>query len=294
MVWPRLTFVIGKGGAGKSTVSAALAVYLASAKTTLLADLDQRGSAARLLQTTPSDGEPVRAGQRLEICRLSAQRELTRFVERIVPVRTISRRMLGSRTFGYVTAALPGLEAFLLLTRLSAMAGEAARDDRYMVVDGLSTGASLELLSVALGVQNLAGAGTLNRLALELEHFIADPNRFGVAIVTGPEELALKEGLQAAAQLRAQLQVGFVIAIVNGCARPLFTKIEAQQVSKLDEQHGRLVRRRMELHAAARRAHSGFHAAGLDVIELPLLFTAMIGPPEVALLGRAFAHQVEL
>ena len=37
--------------------------------------------------------------------------ELEAFMDRIVPLRAVSRRMLESRTFGYVTAALPGLKA---------------------------------------------------------------------------------------------------------------------------------------------------------------------------------------
>jgi len=44
--------------------------------------------------------------------------------------------MLKSRTFGFVTAALPGLEAFLMLERLRLMADEAAKEDRFVVVDG--------------------------------------------------------------------------------------------------------------------------------------------------------------
>lgn len=292
MAWPRLTFVIGKGGAGKSTVATALATHLAGIRPTVLADLDQRGSAARLLGLRPPDDGMVRAAQRLDICSLSARRELEHFIERIVPVRMISNRMLGSRTFTYVTAALPGLQAFLLLSRLSSMAGEAAREDRYVVVDGLSTGASLELLSVAAGVRNLAGAGTLNRMAAELETFIADPNRFGVAIVVSPQELALREALEAAGRLRDQFRIDRVVAILNGVAAPVFTKVEAEQAMTADPEHAGLVRRRMDFDAAARRVRKELGAAGLEVIELPMLFTAAIGQAEVARLSRSLRNKV--
>jgi anion-transporting ArsA/GET3 family ATPase len=292
MAWPRLTFVVGKGGAGKSTVSAALAMHLATIRPTILADLDQRGSAARLLQVRSSEGEAVRAGERLELCSLSPRRELENFIERIVPVRMISRRMLGSRTFAYVTAALPGLEAFLLLSRLSSMAGEAAREDRYVVVDGLSTGASLELLSVGPGVRNLAAAGTLNRLAAELEGFISDPNRFGAAVVVAPQELAMREALEAAARLREDLRVGVVSAILNGVAAPLFTRAEAEPAMAADPELARLVQRRLEFDAAAKRVRKALADAGLEVIELPMVFSAAIGKPQVAQLSRSFRRKV--
>ncbi len=292
MAWPRLTFVIGKGGAGKSTVSTALAIHLAASRPVLLADLDQRGSAARLLGVRAPEEGHVQAGQRLELCSLSARRELEQFIRRIVPVRMISSRMLGSRTFGYVTAALPGLQAFLLLSRLSSMAGEAAREDRFVVVDGLSTGASLELLAVAAGVRNLAAAGTLNRLAGELESFISDPNRFGVAIVVSPQDLALKEALEAATALRDQLNISRVTAILNGVPAPLFSRAEAEQAMAADPAQAMLVQRRIHLDAAALRVRRKLAAADLPVIELPMLFTAALGKAQVMRLARALRNQV--
>ncbi len=265
---------------------------LAESRATIVADLDQRGSAARLLGVGTAQETPVEAAERLQVHSLSARRELERFIQRIVPVRMISNRMLGSRTFAYVTAALPGLDAFLLLSRLSAMAGEAARDDRYVVVDGLSTGASLELLSVAAGVRRLAGAGTLSRLATELEGFISDPNRFGVAIVAAPQELALKEALEAASTLREQLNINRIIAILNGVAAPLFTPAEAEQAMAADLNHAALVKRRLELDAAATRIRRELEAAGLRVIDLPMLFSASVGKSELARLSRSMRDKV--
>jgi anion-transporting ArsA/GET3 family ATPase len=293
MAWPRLTFVIGKGGAGKSTVSTALALRLADLRPTILADLDQRGSAARLLGVRKSEDGPIKAGEQLDLYSLSPRRELEQFIRRIVPVRMISDRMLGSRTFAYVTAALPGLEAFLLLSRLSTMAGEAARDDRYVVVDGLSTGASLELLSVATGVRNLAAAGTLNRLAANLEGFISDSNRFGVALVVSPQELALKESLEAASNLREQLSVRTMLAILNGAAAPLFTAAEAEQAIAAQMEGADLVRRRLEMSAAARRVRRQLEAAGLAVIELPMLFTATVARADLTRLSRSLRGKLD-
>jgi len=127
MAWPRLILVTGKGGTGKSTVAAALAQALARRRPTILGDLDGRGSVARLI----GDHE----GGTLEIVTITPRGELEAFIDRIVPLRAVSRRMLESRTFGYVTAALPGLEAFLMLERLRLIAGKAALEDRFAVID---------------------------------------------------------------------------------------------------------------------------------------------------------------
>src|ERR1700691_6164767 len=241
MALPRLIFVTGKGGTGKSTVAAALACAMARRRPTTLADLDGQQSAAHILghhasAAPDARGAPdVRVGINhasnattildgaLELAALTPRAELDAFIQRIVPLRAISRRMLKSRTFGYVTAALPGLEAFLMIERLRLMAGRAALEDRFAVVDAPATGHALELLAVARTIAGLAPIGTLNRLARAVEEFLADRNRFGVVLTVVPEELALREAIEAPGTLREKLGIESVSAILNGVAPALFT-----------------------------------------------------------------------
>jgi len=286
MALPRLIFITGKGGTGKSIAAAALAVALARRNPVVLADLDRRSSAARMLGADQNGRGFCRVNERIEVRALSPRAELESFIETIVPLKAISRRMLGSRTFGYVTAAVPGLEAFLMLERLRIMAGEAARDDSYLVIDGPASGSAIELLSVAAGLGRLAPRGRLNRLSLELERFLADPNRFGVAITLSPEEAALREAMETASALDERMGIRRVAAILNGVARPLFNRAEGKIAAAMGE-HGRLVARRIELGALAERARRRLTSTGLNVIELPMLFTESIGKAEIFELSRA-------
>lgn len=280
MALPRLIFVTGKGGTGKSTVAAALAVAAARERPTTLADLGEHCPAASLL------GE---AGEALKVLTLSPRQELQSFIERIVPLRAVARRMLESRTFGYVSAALPGLEAFLMLERLRRLAGDAALNDRQVVVDGPATGTALELLSVASGVGELAPRGTLHRLALELQDFLADPLRFGVAIVLNPERLALHEALEAAAALEHKLGIRALAAILNCAADPLFTPAEFKLAAALGDGHGALALRRRELGAAATETRRALARASLRTVELPMFFTPALRRPQIARLARALS-----
>ncbi len=286
---PRLIFVTGKGGTGKSTVAAALARALARRYPTTLADLDQRGSAARLVGAQPNGPEAISAGKRLEVMALWPRRELEAFIERIVPLRAISRRMLNSRTFTYVTAALPGLEAFLMLERLRLMAGDAALRDRYVVIDAPATGTALELLSVAQGTARIAPRGTLGRIAAELEGFLGDARRFGVVITLRPEELALSEALETAAQLRDRLRVDTIAAVLNAVPAPLFTGDELQALDNLDGGAAQLAMRRLEMERTGVRARRELGAAGLRVIEMPMLFKTAISRADLLELGAALA-----
>jgi Anion-transporting ATPase len=296
MALPRSIFVTGKGGTGKSTVAAALAMALAQQRPTTLASLDGRQSASRLLGVVATDaaaapGAPPDPELALDAVAITPQGELEAFIQRIVPLRAVSRRMLQSRTFGYVTAALPGLEAFLMLERMRQLAGSAALHDRFAVIDAPATGHALELLAVAEGIGNLAPVGTLNRLARAVKEFLADRNRFGVILTVTPEELALREALDAAADLRDRLGIECVGAVLNCVSPPLFTAAEIARLVPLAA-HARLADHRVALARFARGARRKLERAGLAVVELPMLYQPRLAALEVESLSRRLASEM--
>jgi len=285
MTLPRVLFVTGKGGTGKSTVAAAIAIALSRRRPTTLADLDRRLSAAAMLGSMPQNSTAVKVTDSLDVVALTQRAELEAFIERIVPIRAISRRMLRSRTFGYVTAALPGLEAFLLLERLRIMAGDAALEDRYLVIDAPASGSAVELLSVSSGVKNIAPAGTLNRLADSIDSFLCDPTRFGAVITMTPEELAVREALETAVTIRERLGIVTVAAIINCVPDLLFDTAELAAMSPLGG-HASLAIRRNCAHENAALVAPRFADAGIPIVSLPMMFTPAIGPREIEKLGR--------
>jgi arsenite/tail-anchored protein-transporting ATPase len=285
MTLPRLIFVTGKGGTGKSTVAAALALALSRERPTTLSDLDGRQSAARLLGATVNQDRDAMSGEALDVIAITPQGELEAFIHRIVPLRAVSRRMLQSRTFGYVTAALPGLEAFLMLERLRLLAGTAALNDRFVVIDAPATGHAMELLTVAKGIRNLAPIGTLNRLSSAIEEFLIDRNRFGVMLTVTPEDLALREAIETAATLREGLGIQCIGAILNTVAPPLFTAAEVAKLRPF-EAHARLAERRRGLGEFASHARKELERAKITVTELPMLYEAVLGADQVATLSQ--------
>ena len=277
MKLPRVLFVTGKGGTGKSTVAAALALALAERRPTTLADLGGDLGAANLLGA-------ISAGDSLSVIGLSPRAELNSFIRRIVPVAAISERMLRSRTFGYVTAALPGLEAFLLLERLRMMGGEAALNDCYVAIDAPASGTALELLAVATGIKGVAPAGTLNRLANEVQAFLSDRARFGVLLTITPEELALREALDTARALRG-MGIHIVGSVVNRSPQALFSEGELQRLDTLTA-HRRLAEKRFAEQAALETARKKLKSEQIAIFQLPMLYRAVLGPREIADLSQ--------
>ena len=84
-----------------------------------------------------------------------------------------------------------------------------------------------------------------------------------------PEELALREALEAAAALR-ELGIECVGAILNGVPPALFTAAEIAKLGPL-KGHAQLAERRRELAEFARHARRELERAGMAVAELPLV-----------------------
>jgi arsenite/tail-anchored protein-transporting ATPase len=288
MQLPRVLFVTGKGGTGKSTVAAALAVALSHRRSSILADLSTHLGAAALLGAPHCEDQTTRLSESLEVVALSQRAELNSFIKRLVPLAAISDRMLRSRTFGYVTTALPGLEAFLLLERLRMMAGEAALHDRYVVIDAPATGTALELLAVANGVKGVAPVGTLRRLADDVQEFLTDPHRFAVLLTVTPEDLSVRETLATVETLKSARRIEVAGAILNRSTNALFEEDELGQLGALPA-HRKLAARRIAERAAAVAARKELERAGVVPFELPMLYRAVIGRREISALARALA-----
>jgi len=286
MAIPHLILVTGKGGTGKSSVAGALALALSNRGRTVLADLDQRRTAARLLGIELDGLSYFSATANLEVRSFTPRTELETFIECIVPIKVISRRMLRSHTFGYVTAALPGLEAFLMLERLRQLADEVAARNGFAVIDAPASGSVLELLSVSQGVRDLAPSGTLNRLARAVDEFLRNPRRFGVLLTARPERLAVREALEALATLRDKLGIGYIAAILNGVPDPLLSPSDYAKIHRLAA-HRRLALQRKATCELAARAHKQFEEAGVEVIELPMLYTPEFARPQLEMLADA-------
>jgi len=284
MPLPHLILITGKGGTGKSSTAGALALALSNHGKTVLADLDQRQTSARLLGVEVDERSDSRAMENLQLRSLTPRNELESFIERIVPIKAISRRMLRSHTFGYVTAALPGLEAFLMLERLRQLADEAAARDGFAVIDAPASGGVLELLSVTRAVRDLAPSGTLNRLARAVDDFLRNSRRFGVWVTARPERLAIREASETLANLRDKLEIRYVAAVLNGVPDPLFSSADYAKMLKLAE-HRRLALQRKATSEVAARARRQFEEAGVEVIELPMLYTSQFARPQLEMLA---------
>ncbi len=251
----RLHVVTGKGGTGKTTVAAALAVGLAAGgRRTLLVEVEGRKALAQLfdvpalpyaeqhLATAPGGGEVVGLA-------VDPEQALIEYLDMFYNLKRSARALRRMGAIDFVTTLAPGLRDVLLTGKVKEAvgrteAGRLAYD--AVVLDAPPTGRIRQFLDATREVANLTKVGPINRQSNGVIELLHGP-RTAVHLVTLLEEMPVQETLDAAAELTA---AGFGLgAVIVNRVRP--TLVEDGQV----DPHGTV-----ELTALA----AGLAAAGVD------------------------------
>lgn len=241
---PRWVFVAGKGGVGKTTCAAALAVRAArrDGDTLLLSTDPARSLGAALGATVGATPASVASQASLFAMQLDAQHERDRFLEQWGDVlRTILDRgtyLSEDDIAGIVDDALPGADEAMAVLALLDLE-RTARWQR-VIVDTAPTGHTLRLLGLPAIFQSVvalldtmqakhrfmvqalarryradAADAFLSRMREQIDALratLADRRRSGVVLVTRPEPVVLAETARYAAALRElDMHVGAVI-----------------------------------------------------------------------------------
>jgi anion-transporting ArsA/GET3 family ATPase len=220
--WPgvRLHVVSGKGGTGKTTVAAALALSLASGgKRTLVVEVEGRQGLAQLFDTPPLGYAEERLslapdGGEVFGLAVDAEDALMEYLELFYRMRTAGRILDKAGVVDFATTIAPGMRDVLLTGKVYEAVGKrrAGRTEYDAVVlDGPPTGRIARFLNVNAEVAGLARMGPIRSQADSIMGLLRS-KRCVVHLVTLLEEMPVQETLDAAAELEAiGLPVGAVV-----------------------------------------------------------------------------------
>lgn len=218
MTRTELHIVSGKGGTGKTTVAAALAIALASGgRKVLLCEVEGRQGIARLLDVDPLPYEERRVSVGLdggEVYALAIDPEsaLLEYLQMFYRLGRAGRALDRFGVIDFATTIAPGVRDVLLTGKVYEAAGRQG-DDGYdaIVMDAPPTGRIARFLNVNSEVAGLAKAGPIRRQADSImEMMRASTTR--VHLVSVLEEMPVQETLDGIAELTdTGLPVGHVI-----------------------------------------------------------------------------------
>jgi anion-transporting ArsA/GET3 family ATPase len=219
----RLHVVSGKGGTGKSTVAAALALALAGqGHRTLLVEVEGRQGIAQLFDVAPLPYEERKVavgpgGGDLFALAVDPEAALLEYLEMFYKIGRAGRMLRRIGAIDFATTVAPGMRDVLLTGKVyEAVRRKKAGRPVYdvVVLDAPPTGRIARFLGVNAEVAGLAKVGPIRGQADAIMGLLTSPQT-AVHIVTLLEEMPVQETCDAVAELTAAgLPVGAVI--VNG------------------------------------------------------------------------------
>jgi anion-transporting ArsA/GET3 family ATPase len=235
----KLVVVTGKGGVGKSTISAALA--LAAARRglrTIVVELGDQRRLASLLQLTgtPAGAETALA-ENLWGITIDPDRALLEWLQKLGG-RIPGRFLATSGTFQYFAAAAPGareLVSMVKIWELTEAERWRRRARRYdlVVLDAPATGHALGLLESPYTFGAITRVGPIFGQAEKVRHLLEDPALTGYLAVTHPSEMAVGETLDLSSGLRSQLGRELDGAVANATLPRRFDAGELARMADL-------------------------------------------------------------
>lgn len=294
----RLVVVTGKGGVGKSSVSAALAVLAARAgKRVLVCEVNAQERVAPLLGAPPA-GAAIRAARPgLSTVDVTPAAALREYGLMVLKFEAVYQAVFENRLVRHFLRVVPSLGELVMLGKILHEArAEVHGRPRWdlVILDAPSTGHCVQLLRVPGAMLGLVPPGPLRSDAHWMRDWLVDPARTAVCLVTLPEEMPVTEAIELDAALRAQVGITPAALVVNALPPPRFTEGDSDRLAILSAAPApvgpaaRAARLQAVRAGAAAAELSRLRGAlPLPTTVLPLLASATFGAPEVE---RLAAH----
>ncbi len=312
-----VVMVTGKGGVGKTTTAAALALAgVASGRRTMLVEVEGRQGFSRTFGTAAWDYEAREFRPGLWGTAIDPADAVYEYLDRFYGIRHVQWVMERSHALDFVTTAAPGLRDLLLLGKIYDLEVQRRSDGRrrydLIVVDAPPTGRIVPFLRAPEGVTEIVRVGPIQRQAGSMWEMLQNPRRLRTVVVSLLEEMPVRETTEAVAALRETgVDVGPVIA--NQVVVPRLSDDAASLLRRLGRDglltrltgagariSGRttdLLLELVEVHRDRVTMQTQLReelarTCGLPVLALPLMAGATFGAPDLEVLGDVLAMQV--
>jgi len=270
MLDKRLVIVSGKGGAGKSAVSAGLALLAQRGGLRVLAvEMGSPGGLSTHFSTGPLGFKPREVRPGLHAMRIVRSEALLEYLSLQLRLPGMGRFGAVARAFDALATAAPAIREIITIGKILW----EVREDRWdlVVADAPPTGQIGSYLRAPASVSELVPSGRIRRQSAWMGDTLSDPEATRLLLVTLPEELAATETMETMSWLGAERLVPPPTVVANRVLPELRDESAPEGV----------VGEIAALHRALRSEQSAWLEASPPDLVVPYMF-GLFTPGEVA------------
>ncbi len=294
----RLHVVTGKGGVGRSTLAAALAMIASRrGRRVLVCEVHAQERIAPLLGRPPSGALTREVLPNLFTVNVTPRDSMREYGTMVLRFKAIYDAVFENRVARYFLRAIPSLSELVMLGKILHEVRVEERGHRrwdQVIVDAPATGHAVQLLRVPAALLDTVPPGPLRRDAEWMQALLADPAITAISLATLPEEMPVNEAIELDAAVRTTLRLPRGALFVNAMPEPRFTADERSLLEELRGDPAPLGPAAAASHLQAVRAEDAMHqlararsAIDLPAIVIPLLAREHWDQTAVAAVARA-------
>jgi anion-transporting ArsA/GET3 family ATPase len=234
----RFIFVTGKGGVGKTTVSAALARALAGrGKRVLIAMCNAKERISSMFASDLVGPDIIAVAPGIWAVNIEPEHAFEEYGRMVLKVPGLYRVVFHNKYIRSFLPAVPGLSEWAMLGKAwfhttEVDAGGRPRFD-VVLLDAPATGHGLDMLRVPKVIVEIVPPGILRRDAERAWKMFSDPAQTSVVVVTLPEELPATETLELIRAIDDDLRLPLGALVINGVLPVLFSEDEARALASV-------------------------------------------------------------
>ena len=223
----KLLFVTGKGGVGKTTVSAATALLAASqGKRVLVCEVDGKGDVAGYYEAAPTGFDPREVQPGVWAMTMDTEAALDEYLRIYLKVPFVGRIGPVAKALDFLATAAPGVKEILIIGKILYEVREGNYD--LVIVDAPASGHIVGLLAAPQAVNGLVKVGLIRSQTDWMLDLLSDPATTGLVAVCTPEEMPVNETMELAVRVAEETTVELAAVVVNRVLPELFGRQEEE------------------------------------------------------------------